>query len=162
MTIWKTRLFALLILVLVFGVGYSYIVTQKTQLRDQPLHNELASVHTSLGTLQFQIKDNNAQALTASTFTLRLLPELNSTDSEQERIDQVKSLPAQTYVSVALNMLSMDCGTVHFTMVADEHGIYYGEGIPVMSGRWVATATVTYTDQPQNEQKHLAFTFDVQ
>jgi len=160
---WKTRLFALLILVLVFGVGYSYIVTQGTNIQAQQLHKESATTSTSLGKLQFEIDHNDAVALKPSTFTLQLLPEAGS-ESETGKLNQPtysNTLPVHTKVSVTLNMLTMDCGTIQFMMTPDEHGIYHGEGIPVMPGLWVATATVTYDDQPQNEAIHLAFTFDV-
>lgn len=164
MNTWKTRMLILLILVLLFGIGYRNIVTQATNLREQPLPQELSSTSTSLGKLQFQIEGADAVALSASMFTLQLIPEIDSnpTVSKLDLLDNNKSLSDQTHVSVTLNMLSMDCGTIHFTMIPDDQGIYYGEGIPVMSGLWVAIATVTYEDQPQDEPIQLAFTFDVQ
>ncbi|MCR8656369.1 hypothetical protein [Paenibacillus endoradicis] len=163
MTKWKTRLFVLLVFVLVFGVGYSYIVAQGTNVRDQSLQKQTTTNATSLGKLQFEIDDDAAVALTNSAFSLQLLPEAGS-DSENGKLNQQfnsNTLPVHTKVSVTLNMLRMDCGTIQFMMTPDEHGIYHGEGIPVMPGLWVATATVTYDDQPQDEAIHLAFTFDV-
>lgn len=168
MTKWKTRLFILLILVLVFGVGYSYIVAQGTIVRDQSLQKQTTTSETSIGTLQFNINHNDAVALTNSAFTLKLMPDSASgfnsdSDATLNSLDQLNgnSLPSHTKVTVHLNMLTMDCGTIQFTMTPDEQGIYHGEGIPVMSGLWMATATVTYDDQPQDEAIQLAFTFNV-
>lgn len=172
MTNWKPRLLVVLILLLIFGAGYSYAKSNSNSTQNTILNHDAVSLESEIGTLLFQIEDKEHIALTPSTFSLQIMPEqvgkaisaveASPTLTTKSSADLNTKL-ANVKITVKLDMFAMSCGVIQFTMTANEQGIYYGEGIPVMPGLWLATATISNLDTPVAAAQtiELPFTFEV-
>lgn len=121
--------------------------------------NELQSEHT-LYTFYVE-NEKNIAALRSSSFGIQFssIEKKDMQSSEEQKAtysSPYKKVPDT--IKVTLDMLTMDCGTIEFNLSLNEQGQYEGEGIPVMKGVWVATATIV---DNEDEASKLSFLFDV-
>lgn len=148
-----TIIAGVMLAVILFGQATKSSLAQKWSEQ----RNELS---VEAGSFVFQIENEEPQALQASTFSLSYLSdELLAPDASFSSFSTILSDPE---VVVSLEMLTMNCGTITFKLLPNENGQYIGEGIPVMPGTWVATATIPTTSaESPNEASSISFIFEV-
>ncbi|MCU6707212.1 FixH family protein [Paenibacillus sp. J5C_2022] len=124
----RTRFFVASSIMLTIGAALIFLLVKSDHSTAYPFMPEQAIPQ---GEAIWEIDNSPAKALELNTFRISLR------DLAGEPITDAS-------LRMQLDMIGMVCGDYSFALTESSPGVYEGEGMPLMAGRWKADLTIAH------------------